>query len=145
MSNDFVLLDPAMVVPGCAVTVTAPSRERTVRVLEATPERKRYRARAFVTDQIPLTGSVSDVLAAKVPRLVRLDQSPHSIYLHAGGDHAIFYDLCADAEGYLSHIDVEVEASTPSNALGPARSVKWTPLVGPKLARAKRESAWVCL
>jgi ABC-type multidrug transport system fused ATPase/permease subunit len=24
-------------------------------------------------------------------------------------------------------------------------SMKWTPLVGPKLARAKRESAWVCL
>jgi hypothetical protein len=24
-------------------------------------------------------------------------------------------------------------------------SLKWTPLVGPKLARAKRESAWVCL
>ena len=23
--------------------------------------------------------------------------------------------------------------------------VKWTPIVGPKLARAKRESAWVCL
>jgi hypothetical protein len=24
-------------------------------------------------------------------------------------------------------------------------ALKWTPLVGPKLARAKRESAWVCL
>jgi hypothetical protein len=25
------------------------------------------------------------------------------------------------------------------------RLLKWTPLVGPKLARAKRESAWACL
>ena len=122
MSNELVLLDPAMVVPGCAVTVTSQSREETVRSLEATPERRRYWARAFVTDQILLTGSISDILVAKVPKLVRLDRSPHSIYLHAGGDHAIFYDLCADAEGYLSHVDVEVEASTPSNVLGPARS-----------------------
>jgi len=35
-------------------------------------------------------------------------------------------------------------ASDP-DGLAELRRVKWTPLVGPKMARAKRESAWVCL
>jgi hypothetical protein len=122
MSDEFVLLYPRAAIPGCAVVIARSSRADAVRSLEASAERRRYIAKAFITDHIPLTGDLPDVMEAKVPRLVQLDKSPLSIYLHAGGTNAIYYDLCADADGYLKHVDVEIEGTAPGNVLGPART-----------------------
>jgi len=52
---------------------------------------------------------------------VLLNENPLTIYLHAGGRSAIYFDLLANSQRELQFVEVRVESKLPSNALLLAR------------------------
>ena len=123
MSDDkYLILHPRKPIPGCLVTIGQLSGLEAIKKLEQNPQPRRYIVRAIISDQIPLTGGIEEVMNLQPVRLLRLNENPLTIYLHHGGDNAVFYDLCPDSKGFLSHIDVEAEANLPGNAFAPART-----------------------
>jgi hypothetical protein len=70
-----------------------------------------WRVRGIVSDHIPLCGDARSVLVRASQHNLFVNNPPLSIYLHAGGANAIYYDLVANEEGKLSHIEVRIETS----------------------------------
>jgi len=139
VADPFVFVQPKIPIAGGVVIVARKSRLASIANLESVNTKRRYIARAYITDQITLAGDIDDLMNTRVPRLVRIQEPRLSIYLHAGGNNAVFFDLCADSSGYLNHIDVEVEGTFPADVLGPGRTAingmldklvgwAWTPL-----------------
>ena len=123
MSDDeYLILNPRRPIPGCLVTIGQRSRLEPIKKLEQNPQPRRYIVRAIISDQIPLTGGIDQVMNLPPVRLLRLNENPLTVYLHHGADKAVFYDLSADSNGFLSYIDVEVEANLPSDTFRPART-----------------------
>lgn len=77
-----------------------------------------------VSDHIPLCGDARSVLAQPSEHNLFVNNPLLSIYLHAGGANAIYYDLVAKDEGKLSYIEVRVETAIPGKAL----VLAWRPL-----------------
>ena len=69
-----------------------------------------WRVRGIVSDHIPLCGDARSVLVRASQHNLFVNNPPLSIYLHAGGANAIYYDL-VNEEGKLSHIEVRIETS----------------------------------
>lgn len=80
-----------------------------------------WQVRAIVSDHTPLAGTFAQVLSRAPEHLIQLNENPLSIYLHHGGDDAVYFDFVADDSGRLKHIEVEVDTSSPGKALLLAR------------------------
>jgi hypothetical protein len=80
--------------------------------------------RGVVSDHIPLCGDARSVLAQASEHNLFVNNPPLSIYLHAGGVNAVYYDLVANDQGKLSYIEVRVETAIPGKAL----VLAWRPL-----------------
>jgi hypothetical protein len=122
MSSEYVMVDPRTPLPGCLVVLAKRERLDDLKAIQERRERIRYVATAHVSDQIPLGGGLDEVMASRPSRFARITENPQTIYLHQGGRSAVFFDLYPNADGVLTHIDVEVEATLPSNALAAART-----------------------
>jgi hypothetical protein len=77
--------------------------------------------KAIISDYIPLIGDADAVLARPPYHNFHLVRSPLSIYLHSGGNRAVYYDLVSNQTGQLEYIEVKVETELPSDALILAR------------------------
>jgi hypothetical protein len=100
------------------------SRVDEFRRLEHENRRRVWHVRGVVSDHIPLCGDPRLALAQAPEHNLFVNNPPLSIYLHAGGINAVYYDLVADERGRLAYIEVRVETSLPGEAL----ILAWRPL-----------------
>lgn len=107
--------------PGALGVVVPENRTGELRALENERQLRVWRVRGIVSDHIPLAGSIADGLARPPQHMMFLNENPLSVYLHHGGDNAIYYDFVGDESGYLQYIEVRVETELPSNAFLYAR------------------------
>jgi len=119
---EYKILWPRHAVPGSLVVVgTIPQVEHLLR-FERASARTLYSVRAIISDHIPLVGSLRELVATPSRCPITLNEDPLTIYLHHGGNAAVFFDLCADGSQALSSIRVEVEAEAPLGAFQAART-----------------------
>ena len=140
LPDGYFLLEPRKPFAVClGVLVHTKNLHRYVE-MERTAVPRRYHVRALVSDHIALTGEIQELISKTSDALVCVNGNPLTINLEFPHYLPVFYDLVPAAEGKLSHVNVDVEASHPARALAPARTainqlldtimrVGWVPLV----------------
>src|SRR5262249_21699720 len=83
-----------------------------------------WRVRGGLSGHIPLFGDARSVFARGSEHKLFFNNPPPSLFLHAGGADAGYYDLVANSEGNLSYIEVCVVNSTSGKAV----VLAWRPL-----------------
>ena len=121
-SVEYYVVHPRRPIAGCVAVVVRSDMYSSLEKIEKRPGRKRFIAKAFLSDHIPMHGSIEEIISRTQYHDIRIEENPQPIYLHHGGSHATFFDLCSDSTGKLSHIEVEVDAELPSMAFNPART-----------------------
>lgn len=122
LAEEFFVVDPRTPIAGCLAVVVPKSKYDCLGKIEADRETRRFIARVHLSDHIPLSGGIADIITRPPYHSVKINEHPLSIYLHHGGRNAIYFDLVADEEGFLQFIEVEIEAKLPSAAFGPTRT-----------------------
>lgn len=142
--DTFKIFWPRHAIPGSLAVIGTTDQAGRLIALERAAKRSLYSVRAVLSDHIPLKGSLSELVETRHYSPIVLNENPLTIYLHHGGGAAVFFDLCGDDEGRLSHIRVEVEADVPLAAFQAARTAinqlldtlmrrMWLPLVVARL------------
>lgn len=116
-----VIVFPPEPTAGALGVVVPENRIEELQGLEQDRRVRIWKVRAIVSDHVPLTGSIAEGLARPPQHMFFLNENPLSIYLHHGGDNAVYYDFVGDETGYLQHIEVQVETDLPSSAFLSAR------------------------
>lgn len=122
MEEEYFVVDPKMPIAGCLAVVVKKSKYKLLGDIEQKREKCRFIARAYLSDHIPLHGNISEIMSRTQFHCITINENPLSIYLHHGGENAIYYDLCSGEDGYLQYIEVEIEAELPSSVFIPART-----------------------
>lgn len=117
----FILIEPREPVPGTLAVLARESKVREIQELQATRTPRIWRVRGVISDSAPLCGDGNDAVTRPTYHNFFLNENPISIYLHAGGRNAVYYDLIGDANGHLESIEVRVESAILDNALLLAR------------------------
>lgn len=94
---------PADPTPGALAIVFPESRLEECRNCERERHVRVWRIRGIVSDSVPLSGSVADGLRRAPQHMLFLNENPLSIYLHHGGDNAVYYDFVGDETGHLQY------------------------------------------
>lgn len=122
MDESFLVVQPTTPIPGCLAVVVKESKFSDIGDIERNRCNRRFLARGYISDHIPMHGNLTEILEAPSFRGIQLTDNPTLIYLHHGGQNAIYYDLCSDEQDFVQYIEVEVETDLPSNVFGPART-----------------------
>lgn len=122
MKDNFLVVQPTTPIPGCLAVVVKESKYQDIGNIEKDRRQRRYLARGFVSDHIPMHGNINELLETSSFHGIQLTDNPTLIYLHHGGENAVYYDLRSDKDGFIEYIEVEVETDLPSNVFGPART-----------------------
>ena len=112
---------PPVPIPGALVVAVLENRLEELRRLEQERIRRAWRVRGVISDHVPLIGSIADILIRPPHHMFSLNENPLSIYLHHGGNNAVYYDFVGDETDHLQYIEVRVETDLPSNAFLYAR------------------------
>jgi hypothetical protein len=140
LPDGYFLMEPREHFPGCLGILLRTKDFPKYLDLESQKTPKRYIVRALLSDHIPLTGEIADLVSKTSDALVWVNGNPLTINLEFPHYLPVFYDLVPAPDGKLSHVQVEVEANHPVRALAPARTavnqlldtlmrVGWVPLV----------------
>jgi len=122
LTEDYYVVDPKKPLPGCLSVVATTSQYDRLGIIEQNREVKRFLTRTYLSDHIPLCGSIGDIISREPYHLLKVNEDPLSIYLHHGGRNAIYYDLKPDENGALEYIEVEIEAELPSLTFSSTRT-----------------------
>jgi hypothetical protein len=95
LGEDHVVAFPPAPTAGMLGVLVREGRVDEFRRLERENRVRIWRVRGVVSDHIPLCGDARSVLALRSEHNLLVNNPPLSIYLHAGGANAIFYDLVA--------------------------------------------------
>lgn len=140
LTDGYFLIEPREPFPGClGVLLHTKNLARYSEMYRAAIPR-RYNVHAILSDHIPLTGEVEELIAASSDALVWVKGDPLTVNMEFPHFLPVFYDLVPASDGKLSHINVDVEANHPARSLSPARTavnqlldtlmrVGWVPLV----------------
>jgi len=111
---------PAKPTPGGLGAVVPEERLKEMDELQQERTLRVWEVRGIVSDHIPLSGL--GALGTAPQHRFFLNESPLTIYLHRGGDRAVYFDLVGDnPEKKLEYIAVRVSTKLPSNAFLLAR------------------------
>lgn len=121
-SENYIIAKPQLPTPFCLATVFPVSQTENLHRIETEKKWQIYTVRAIISENIPLSGNVWDLLTQSSKSLLNINGNPLTIYLHHSGLNAVFYDLVPRENGELSHIDVQVESDHPDATLAPART-----------------------
>jgi hypothetical protein len=104
--------------PGEQTMIYRESATREIVSFSMNPQRRVFRVRAVVTDQgQPMNSSLEEVLSFVPKNRFKLRDGPFAVWKHYGGTKAVFFDLCADSDGNLWAVEVDVSARRPELAL----------------------------
>ena len=120
-TDPFVILKPSAPTPGMLTALARLSKQDEIRGYETTRLKRVWHVRGIVSDHVPLIGNARTIVSSPSFNQVILNENPLTIYLHAGGRHAVYFDLVGDSKKHLQYIEVRVESTLPSNALLLAR------------------------
>jgi len=120
--DPYIIIHPRHPLPGCLAVACLQSKGKQIDDTQKDPQKKSFIARAVMSDHIPLSGGIRDILARPSVNLLRLNQNPLTIYLHHGGNRAVYFDLISDQASALIHIETEVESKLPLSAFAGART-----------------------
>ncbi|MDP1655372.1 hypothetical protein [Rhodoferax sp.] len=121
-SDKFKIFWPRHAVPGALVVVGTIQQAERLLTLERNAKQSLYSVRAILSDHIPLKGSLTELIEVHHSSPIALNEPSLTMYLHRGGDAAVFFDFCSDGDEHLSYIRVEVEADAPLAAFQAART-----------------------
>jgi hypothetical protein len=116
-ADPLVLLSPQEPLPCTLAILARRSKLPEIQGLQLERRQRIWRVRGVVSDSVPLSGDGDAAIAREADSQFFLNQNPISIYLHAGGRSAVYYDLIGDAQNRLQFIEVQVESALPDNAL----------------------------
>jgi hypothetical protein len=119
--EELELIHPQAVTPGLLVALAQKGSRDEILELQASGVKRVWTVRAVIGSSIPLSGTPDWATTASGENNFKLNENPLSIYLHSGGHKAVYYDLIGLDSNSLTHIEVQVESSLPSNALLLAR------------------------
>jgi hypothetical protein len=122
MAEQYVIVAPRVPLPGALAVIATRDQLPTISDLENARTPRRYVVRAVLSDQIPLSGDIASAVTAPPRAQVKLNPTTRTIYLQYAAQEATFFDLRADANEKLSHVDVEAECHLPASAFPLARS-----------------------
>ncbi|MEA3223758.1 MAG: hypothetical protein U9P49_11425, partial [Thermodesulfobacteriota bacterium] len=122
MAGEYYVVNPKEPLAGCLSVVATKSQYERIGQIERKRKARRFLARSFLSDHIPLCGGIGDIISRKTHHLLNVNEDPLSIYLHHGSRNAIFYDLKPDENGLLEYIEVEIEAKLLSITFASART-----------------------
>src|SRR5277367_6166121 len=92
-ADPLCILAPPTPTPGMWSALARLSKQGEIKNYEANRERRVWRVRGVVSDHISLIGDASIIERQQSFNQLRLNQNPLTIYLHAGGRNAIYFDL----------------------------------------------------
>jgi hypothetical protein len=116
----YVAVYPEQPTPGGLGVLVPQDRLDEMQDLQREAARRVWEVRGVVSDHIPLSGL--GALTATPEHRLFLKESPVAIWLHRGGDRAVYFDLVGDnPEKRLDYIAVKVETKLPSTAFLLAR------------------------
>lgn len=116
-ANDLCILSPYPPKPGMLAAMTRPDKLAEITELEKSGNTIVWKVRGIVSDSVPLSGEIFEALKRPAHNLLFLNEDPLTIYLHAGGKRAIYYDFFGDDKHNLQRIEVWVESRLPSVAV----------------------------
>lgn len=122
--NDAVrlaIVDPPEPMPGVLGIVIPETRLEESRNLERERKRQLWKVRGVVSDHIPLAGDIKSIVNRERTHNFSLNSPSLTLYLHRGGNDAIFFDLVAFPNKRLDYIEVRVDTDLPSEAFSLAR------------------------
>ncbi len=122
-AEGYVVAFPRNPIGGSVGVLIHETRTAEFAALERENRRRVWRVRGIISDGIPLTGDAAAVLARRPEHQFYLNENPLLIYLHSGGRDAVYYELVADPDRRLQHIEVRIETSVPT---GPCIGVEAT-------------------
>ena len=139
MAEDYCVIDPFKSLSGCLSVVATKSQTDRIAVIQNDRKVRRFLSRSYLSDHIPLCGSIGDIISRKSYHLLKISEDPLTFYLHHGSKNVIYYDLKSDQDGYLEYIEVEIEAELPSMTFDLTRTavndlldnlqrIEWLPL-----------------
>jgi hypothetical protein len=119
----WVLVDPKEALP-CSLGVVVPeSRVDELGQIQQEGRERVFLVRAVLSDHIPLAGSMSEILDRPSYHRVAVNDHMLGIYLHQGGQNAVYFDLVGLREaGWLDYIEVVVQSRYLSNCFWSART-----------------------
>jgi hypothetical protein len=94
--DPYVLIDPQEPYPGTLSVLARQSRMAELDALQRQRQRRLWSVRGVISDYIPLIGDADAVLARPPYHNFHLVRSPLPIYLHSGGNRAVYYDLVSN-------------------------------------------------
>ena len=122
MAEEYYVIDPKEPLPGCLSVVATKLQYKRLGEIEGNRKDRRFLTRSYLSDHIPLCGGIEDIILRKPYHLLKVNEDPLSIYLHHGGNNAVYYDLKPDENGDLNYIEVEIETELPSITFAPTRT-----------------------
>lgn len=115
-----VVVFPRKATPGALGVVVPQDRLQELEEHEKERVLRDWEVRGIVSDHIPLSGL--GAINTKPQHRIFVGHSPLAMWLHRGGDRAVYFDLVADnPEKKLDYIAVKVRTRLPSNAFLLAR------------------------
>jgi len=89
----WILVDPPEMLP-CSLGIVVPiERQFDLRNIEQEGRERLFTVRAVLSDHVPLCGGMDSILTRPSYQLLSLTDKKLSIWLHHGGDNAIYFDL----------------------------------------------------
>lgn len=119
--EDLEIVRPGGVAPGLLVALAKKTSRTELLELQGSGVSRVWTVRAVIGSAIPLSGTPTWATKLGGDSNFLLNENPLSLYLHFGGHNAVYYDLRAVNSKSLTHVEVQVESSLPSNALLLAR------------------------
>jgi hypothetical protein len=115
--TNFFLTFPQRYAAGTNGVVVPDKHSDELVSLERSGEMRLWTVRAIISDHVPQSGTLPEVLNRPLQHSLRLKVNPLTIYLHRGGRNAVYYDLYANSQGQLSHVELRVQTILPDRAL----------------------------
>lgn len=107
---------PKKPTPGALGVLAPANRFEELEELQREAASRDWEVRGIVSDHIPLSGL--GALTRPPQHRLFLNESPLTIWLHRGGDRAVFFDLIGDnPQKKLEYVAVKVRTRLPSEAL----------------------------
>jgi len=121
--DGWIQVEPRGYLP-CSLGVVVPvARRAELETVEREGKQRNFLVRAVVSDHVPLAGTLRDILERPSYTMLIAEGNRLSIFLHHGGDNAVFYDVIAhDPTRPIDYIEVPVFSRYPSNCFWSART-----------------------
>lgn len=107
--------------PGSLGVILRESKLQTVLALQEHRAVQRFKVRGYISDHIPLIGSLDEILGRPLYHNIVLENGNVNAYLQSGKREAFYFKLSGKKHQPLEYIEVEVECELPTEAFFLAR------------------------